>query len=185
MRFEKAFDVSGTPEQVIELFNDLPLMARFLPGAGVGDPNPDGSRPATLTVAFGPKRIAFKGRLQNEIDPANLCGRVSGAASSDARGAKMSAKMSYQLAPAPAGTHVSLVSEAELTGMLADFARTGGVVLADALITTFATAFSEYVAGLQAKEPAAPPPQAAVLSPLALLIQIIKSIFGINRWSRR
>ena len=45
MRFENAFEVKGSPSQVIGLFEDPRQMASFLPGASVGDPNPDGSPP--------------------------------------------------------------------------------------------------------------------------------------------
>ena len=181
MRFENSFEVAGSPEQVIVLFEDLPLMASFLPGASVGERNPDGSYPATLTVSFGPKKIAFRGQLTNEVDAPKLAGSVVGHASADLRGAKMSVTMDYRLAPAPAGTQVTLVSEAEMTGMLAEFARTGGVVVTQALLAEFAQRFSAHVRSLQ---PAAtvdeapaptPAPAPATLSVFALLLQVIKS----------
>ena len=181
MRFDNNFEVAGTPAEVIALFDDLPLMASFLPGASVGERNADGSYPATLTVAFGPKKIAFRGQLTNEVDRAKLAGTVVGHASADLRGAKMSVTMDYQLAPAPAGTQVTLVSEAEMTGMLAEFAKTGGVLVTQALLAQFAERFSAHMRSLQpaalAGDALAPTPAAAppALSVFALLLQIIKS----------
>ena len=180
MRFDNTFEVAGTPVEVIALFEDLPLMASFLPGASVGGRNEDGSYPATLTVSFGPKKIAFRGNLTNEVDPAKLAGTVVGHASADLRGAKMSVAMDYQLAPAGAGTEVKLVSEAEMTGMLAEFAKTGGVVVTQALLAEFAQRFSAHVRSLQpasAAEAPLPAPAAApaALSVWALLGQIIKA----------
>lgn len=184
MRFDNAFEVAGTPQQVIALFEDLPLMASFLPGASVGEPNEDGSHPATLVVSFGPKRIAFKGTLRNEVDRVNLAGTVIGHASADMRGAKMSVTMDYRLAPAAAGTQVALVSEAEMTGMLAEFARTGGVLVTQALLAEFAGRFSAHVRSLQqapaattgSAAPAASAPAApAALSVFTLLGQVVKN----------
>lgn len=185
MRFENRFEVEGTPAQVIALFEDLPLVAGFLPGASVGDRGDDGSYPATLTVAFGPKRVAFRGSLTPTVDKAGLCGTVVGHASTDLRGAKMSVTMDYRLAPAGPGTEVSLVSEAELTGMLAEFARTGGVVVTQALLAEFSQRFSAHVRSLQPTAPAPAPAQAAApgapsaapqaLSAFSLLWQILKS----------
>lgn len=188
MRFDNSFEVAGTPRKVIALFADTPLMAGFLPGAAAGERNEDGSWPATLTVAFGPKRITFRGTLTNTVDAAALSGTASGYASSDMRGAKMSVEMSYTLAPASAGTLVTLVSEAELTGMLAEFAKTGGVVVTQALLAEFAGRFSAHVRSLRpvvavAGEAAAPaggavPTRAAApqaLSVFALLLRMIKS----------
>ena len=180
MRFENCFEVAGTPAEVIALFEDLPLMASFLPGASVGERNADGSYPASLTVSFGPKKITFRGQLTNEADRSKLAGTLVGHASADQRGAKMSVQMDYQLTPAAAGTQVTLVSEAELTGMLAEFARTGGAVVTQALLAEFSQRFSAHVRSLQAAvvgETPAPAPAAApaALSVWALLGQIIKS----------
>lgn len=188
MRFDNRFEVAGTPSEVIALFGDLPLMAGFLPGASVGERNADGSYAATLTVAFGPKKIAFRGNLTNQVDRARLAGTVVGHASADLRGAKMSVTMDYQLAPAAEGTEVTLVSEAELTGMLAEFAKTGGVVVTQALLAEFAGRFSAHLRSLQpvvavageAAAPAgaaAPTPAAApqALSVFALLLLVIRS----------
>lgn len=177
MRFDNSFEVAGTPAQVIALFEDLPLMASFLPGASVGERNADGSHPATLTVAFGPKRVAFKGQLTSQVDLAKCAGTVVGHASADLRGAKMSVQMDYQLTPAAAGTQVTLVSEAEMTGMLAEFAKTGGVVLTQALLAEFAQRLSAHVQSLQqpaaAGDATAAAPQA--LSVFSLLLKIVRS----------
>lgn len=189
MRFENEFEVAGTPSEVIALFEDLRLIAGFFPGASVGDPNPDGSYPGALVVSFGPKRLTFKGTLTNRVDREKLAGDVTGHASADVRGAKMSVAMRYQLSASPAGTRVVLVSDAELTGMLAEFARTGGVVVTKALLDEFAKRLSAHLAASTApaaatqdaasSEPArssaAPAPEA--LSLFALLGHIVRSLF--------
>ena len=147
MRFETAFSVPGEPASVIERFADVPAMAACLPGASVEPPNAEGSYPATLVVSFGPKRIAFKGSLTNEVDRGKLSGVLKGRASADMRAAKMAVEMSYTLSADPAagqgnGTRVLLVSEAELTGVLADFANTGGVAVTNAILEEFARRFA-------------------------------------------
>ena len=147
MRYESAFEVAGLPAEVFETFTDLPTVASFLPGASVGPANPDGSHPGTLVVSFGPKKLAFRGRVENKVERETLSGVVSGMANADVRGARMAVTMRYQLAPAsarPGGTRVSLVSDAELTGMLAEFAKTGGVVLANAVLADFAARLSAH-----------------------------------------
>ena len=147
MQFENEFEVAAGPSQVIGKMDDMPLMASFLPGASVGPVNPDGSYPGTLVVSFGPKRIAFKGTVTHRVDRANLSGVLSGNASADVRGAKMAVTMDYKLVEcAGAGgqpaTRVKFVSQAQLTGVLAEFAKTGGVVLANAILAEFARRFS-------------------------------------------
>ena len=158
MRYESAFEVAGAPAEVLETFADLPTVASFLPGASVGPANPDGSHPGTLVVSFGPKKLAFKGKVENKVERETLSGVVSGTASADVRGARMAVTMRYQLEPGterPRGTRVSLVSEAELTGMLAEFAKTGGVVLANAVLADFAARLSAHFEGRAAADQAA------------------------------
>lgn len=148
MRFETKFLVQGSPAEVIERFADVPAMASLVPGASLGPVNADGSFPATLVVSFGPKRIAFKGTITNAVDRARYCGVLSGRASADMRAAKMAVKMTYTLAEAAtdpavrAGTRVDIISEAELTGVLAEFAKAGGTVVTNAILAEFARGFA-------------------------------------------
>ena len=147
MQFENEFEVAADPAQVIWKMDDMPLMASFLPGASLGPVNPDGSYPGTLVVSFGPKRIAFKGTVTHRVDRANLSGVLSGSASADVRGAKMAVTMDYRLvecagASGQPATRVKFVSQAQLTGVLAEFAKTGGVVLTNAILAEFARRFS-------------------------------------------
>ena len=182
MRFDNAFEVKGSPSHVIGLFEDPRLLANFLPGASVGDPNPDGSYPGTLVVSFGPKRLSFKGTLTSAVRREQLAGEVSGHASADVRGAKMSVAMRYQLSECAEGTRVALESDAELTGMLAEFARTGGVLVTQALLEEFAQRMSAHVSKANAGAPApkakaaaAPANAPASLSMFALLWRMLRS----------
>ena len=183
MQFESTLELAGAPAEVIAVFEDVPLLASFLPGASVGERKEDGSYPGQLTVAFGPKRLAFKGSLTNTVQREQLAGELAGRASADVRGAKMMVSMRYKLSPAAGGTRVDLVSEAELTGILAEFANTGGVVVTQALLDEFAKNFSAHMratSGPQAPgaAEAAPPQPAQALSVFALLWQILKNLFS-------
>ena len=181
MQFENEFDVAAGPSQVIGKMDDLPLMACFLPGSSVGSVNPDGSYPGTLVVSFGPKRIAFKGTITNRVDRANLSGVLSGSASADMRGAKMVVTMSYTLvecagADGQPATRVKFVSQAQLTGVLAEFANTGGVVLTNAILAEFARRFSAQFAQRGASAaPIAEPAQ--TLSAASLVAGIFQSLW--------
>ena len=179
MRYEHAFEVAGRPAEVIEKFADLPSLAEHLPGASVGPANADGSHPGTLVVSFGPKRIAFKGTVINRVDRAGLCGVLSGTASADVRGTRMAVTMNYTLAESeerPGGTKVRLDSEAQLTGVLAEFAKTGGVIVANAVLAEFAKSFSAQF--VPAPAGAAPPPaaRAEALSAASLGGHVVRSI---------
>ena len=180
MRFENEFEVAGSPATVIEKLHDMPLMASFLPGASVGPANPDGSFPGTLVVAFGPKRISFNGTVTNRVDRESCSGELSGKASADVRGARMAVAMHYSLSECvdakPPRTLVKFVSEAQLTGVLAEFAKTGGVVVANAILAEFARRFSaQFPPAGEAPARAAAP--AGALSISSIAAQLFRSFW--------
>jgi carbon monoxide dehydrogenase subunit G len=142
MRFEGEFQVPGAPAQVIEAFADVDRMVQCMPGASLEGQDAEGNHLGSMVVAFGPKKIKFKGKVRNEVDRAALRGTL------DVRGAaemRMTAPaqvhVSYSVQPAGASnasSRVALTSDAELGGVLADFARTGGIAVTQALMEVFA-----------------------------------------------
>ena len=161
MHFEGEFRVPGTPDEVIRRFADVPRMARCMPGAVLEAQAADGSWPGAMVVSFGPKKVNFKGRAACAFDLEAHTGEVHGRGSADMRAARIGVKVGFALHADPdAATPTSvvkIVSDAELGGVLADFARTGGVPVANAIMADFARrAAEEFAKDTQAK-PALPP----------------------------
>jgi uncharacterized protein len=179
MHFEGEFRVPGKAEDVIKRFADVPRMARCMPGAVLEAQAEDGSWPGAMVVSFGPKRINFKGKAICEFDDQALTGLVHGRGTADMRSARIGVKVSFALADAVGSpqpeTLVKIVSDAELGGVLEDFAKTGGIAVANVIMTDFARRAAEEFA----KD--APPPlaaEAALPAPLAaqgLLWVVIKA----------
>ena len=188
MDFQNRFVVTGAPAAVAEHFANVPLMASFLPGASVDAPLPDGSYPATLMASFGPKKLAFKGTLTNEVDRQALSGVLKGQASADVRGARMAVTMHYRLSAAPGTTaaapmtEVHIDSHAQLSGVLAEFAKAGGVIVAEALIAEFARRFSAHSQAAAAGERYVAPEGGAALSMTTVLLAMLRRFRG---WMRR
>jgi carbon monoxide dehydrogenase subunit G len=204
MHFEGEFRVPGKAADVIRRFADIPRMARCMPGAVLEPQAEDGSWPGAMVVTFGPKKINFKGRATCEFDFDALAGNVQGRGSADMRAARIGVKVSFDLRDDPAAaaptTIVRIVSDAELGGVLADFARTGGIAVANVIMADFARRAAEEFSRDDAPpapepDPAAPaasaglPPQAAASAepaPLAahgLLWVVIKAYLArLGRW---
>src|ERR1700691_491937 len=142
MHFEGEFRVPGKAEDVIRRFADVPRMARCMPGAVLEAQTDDGAWPGAMVVAFGPKKINFKGRVTCEFDLAAKTGTLHGRGSADMRAARIGVKVAFALRDDPAiatpTTIVRVTSDAELGGVLADFARTGGVAVANVVMRDFA-----------------------------------------------
>jgi carbon monoxide dehydrogenase subunit G len=189
MHFENRFVVSGTPQAVAGHFADVPLMASFLPGASVDSPLPDGSYPATLVASFGPKKLAFKGTLTNAVDHEALTGVLKGQAAADVRGARMAVTMNYRLAEASGSrseaplTEVQLDSHAQLSGVLAEFAKAGGVIVAEALIAEFARRFSAHGQAEATGERYVVPEGGATLSLTTVMLAMLRRFMGWMRGS--
>jgi carbon monoxide dehydrogenase subunit G len=182
MHFEGEFRVPGKAEDVIRRFADVPRMARCMPGAVLDAQAEDGSWPGAMVVSFGPKRINFKGKATCDFDYQALTGSVHGRGTADMRSARIGVKVAFALADAadskPPETLVRIVSDAELGGVLEDFAKTGGIAVANVIMADFARrAAEEFARDAPAPEAAAPEaaPPAAPLAAQGLLWVVIRA----------
>jgi carbon monoxide dehydrogenase subunit G len=169
MHFEGQFSVPGKPADVIRRFADIQRMAGCMPGAVLEAQAEDGSWPGAMVVSFGPKKVNFKGRATCAFDFEALTGSVHGRGAADLRAARIGVKVAFSLHDDPASatpaTLVKIVSDAELGGVLADFAKTGGIAVANVIMADFARrAAAEF-----AKDDVAAAPEGAVeASPTAV-----------------
>ena len=197
MHFEGEFSVPGKPADVIRRFADVPRMTTCMPGAVLEAQNEDGSWPGGMVVSFGPKKIKFNGKATVDFDFDNLTGTVHGRGAADMRAARIGVKVLFALRDDPASatpaTIVKVVSDAELGGVLADFARTGGIAVANLIMADFAkraaAEFSRDEVPAAVPEPDseivvavvtetvpsrfAPPPEAAPALPASTLIWVV------------
>lgn len=189
MHFEGEFRVPGKAEDVIKRFADVPRMAGCMPGALLEPQAEDGSWPGAMVVSFGPKKINFKGKAICDFDVQALTGSVHGRGTADMRAARIGVKVSFALADADDTTRpqtvVKIVSDAELGGVLEDFAKTGGIAVANAIMSDFARRAAEEFskdevppaaeASSGQSAPASVTPKPAPLAAQALLWVVIKA----------
>jgi uncharacterized protein len=144
MQFEGAFRVPGRPEDVIVKFTDVERMAKCMPGASIEGRDEEGNYLGAMTVAFGPKRIKFRGKMACQFDIAQCSGTLRGRGAADLRAARVEVRTSFKVSSDAEAegnepySIVSITSEADLQGVLADFARTGGAALGNVLMEDFA-----------------------------------------------
>ncbi len=157
MHFEGEFRVPGKAADVIRRFADVPRMTTCMPGAVLEPQAEDGSWPGAMVVSFGPKRINFKGKAAVDFDFDALTGTVTGRGTADMRAARIGVKVSFALSDVTDApkleTSVKIVSDAELGGVLADFAKTGGIAVANAIMADFARRCADEFAKDEVPEP--------------------------------
>jgi carbon monoxide dehydrogenase subunit G len=148
MRFEGEFRVPGQPLAVLERFAEVERMVKCMPGASIDGRDDDGNYLGGMLVAFGPKKIKFKGKVTASVDFDSLTGKLHVRGAADMRaGARAEVNVVYTVrddASASKPTSiVALTSDAELGGVLADFGSTGGIAVTQALMDVFAQRCAE------------------------------------------
>jgi len=148
MRFEGEFRVPGQPRAVLERFAEVERMVKCMPGASIDGRDDDGNYLGGMLVAFGPKKIKFKGKVTASVDFDSLTGKLHVRGAADMRaGARAEVNVVYTVrddASASKPTSiVALTSDAELGGVLADFGSTGGIAVTQALMDVFAQRCAE------------------------------------------
>jgi uncharacterized protein len=125
LRFEQSFTVKAPAERVWAYLTDPYRVVTALPGAAVTEKVDEATYNGTITVKVGPVSARYRGTARFEkLDAAARAVEVaaSGQDMSGRGGADM--RMSSRLAErAPGETEVSVVSEVNVTGILAQFGR--------------------------------------------------------------
>jgi carbon monoxide dehydrogenase subunit G len=125
LRFEHAFTVKASPDKVWAYLTDPYRVAPALPGAAITEKTGEGTWNGTITVKVGPVAARYKGTVRFEaMDPAARTATIvaRGQDLSGRGGADM--KMESRLSEkTPGQTEVAMVSEVNVTGIMAQFGR--------------------------------------------------------------
>jgi hypothetical protein len=165
LRFENAFTVKARPEKVWAYLTDPYRVAPALPGAAITEKTGEGTWNGTITVKVGPVAAKYKGTVRFEsMDPAARTATIvaRGQDLSGRGGADM--KMESRLSEkTPGETEVAMVSDVNVTGIMAQFGR--GLV--QDVSNQMFQKFTEAVRAELERPDEAPAPAAAAPAPSA------------------
>ncbi len=172
MEITKSFTVNAPADAVWAFLIDPYRVARCLPGAALTEKVDDETYVGTITVKVGPVTASYRGKLHfDRLDPqareAELSG--SGQETKGKGGADMRMK-SRVVERGPNETEVTVVSDVNVVGVLAQFGRGMIQDVSDALFQKFSQAMRRELetAAVAAPEPvASPAPAASPASPPA------------------
>lgn len=159
MQIEKSFVVNAPSRAVWEFLTDPHKVARCLPGAAITEKIDDQSYAGTMTVKVGPVTANYRGkmrfeRLDAEAGEAEIA--ASGQETKGKGGADMRMK-SRVVERSPGETEVTVVSDVNVVGVLAQFGRGMIQDVSDQLFQKFSTAMRRELE-TAAAAPAAPAP---------------------------
>lgn len=150
MKIEKRFTVEAPPERVWAFLTDPERVASCLPGAAITEKVDDRTYKGTMKVKLGPVSASYRGRLRFEsLDPDSRTAELSGGGEDTKGKGGAQMRMTSRLEETDGGgTDVHVVSDVEVTGMLAQFGRGMIVDVSDQMFEKFTAKMREQLAGV-------------------------------------
>lgn len=163
MQITKGFVVRAPADAVWQFLTDPYRVASCLPGAAITGKTDERTYTGTITVKVGPVATSYRGTVTFErLDPRTGSAEIA-ASGQDVRG-KGGAEMrmtSMLVARSPRETEVTVNSEVNVSGLLAQLGRGMIQDVSDQLFQKFTTAMSAALEGAGSAAPAAPTAPAA------------------------
>lgn len=125
MNIVQEFDVLSPVDRVWSFFQDIPEVAKCLPGAellGVGE---DGTYQGKVAVKLGPMTSSFEGVATVTTDSLELSGRIVGSGADRRGGSRGKVDVRYTLLGEGLVTRVSVDADVQISGPAAQFGRVG------------------------------------------------------------
>jgi carbon monoxide dehydrogenase subunit G len=142
-------EVASDPQTVWNLLSDPRAVVECLEGAALGDRQEDGSYDASITVKFGPARVAFRANVALELDPAQRTGNVTSRGRDKQGGARFQTKMTFRVEDRvdPPGSRIPIEAQVEITGKLASMIETGAQMVVKRMTKDFSEQLANRLAG--------------------------------------
>lgn len=124
MRLENSFSVPASPEQVWELLNDVPRVVPNMPGARLDEVVDENAWKATMAVKLGPVALEFAADVRREeADPQTRMTKLAVKARELRNRGGATATIESTLSPDGTGTTVTIITELQMHGAVAQYGR--------------------------------------------------------------
>ncbi|RLE15584.1 MAG: carbon monoxide dehydrogenase [Actinobacteria bacterium] len=183
MEVIEVFTVTRPIDSVWELFQDVPELARCLPGAELTSDNGDGTYDGRVSVKLGPISSSFEGSASVEFSDETYTSNIEGRGVDRSGGSQGRVEVGVHLSSVDGlETDVTINAKVTLAGPIAQFGRTG---LVNEVSKRLIDEFSECLeAKLDAESPdAAAAIEASDLAGISLFLSSTWSAF-VNWLSR-
>jgi carbon monoxide dehydrogenase subunit G len=139
---KETIEVPAPLERVWPLLNDPAFVVTCVPGAQLGADKGNGSYEGSIAVSFGPIKAMFRGEADLAYDQAAKTCKIVGRGQDQRGQSRANATALISAVAEGAKTRLTVDGSFNVSGPLAQFARTGGVHLARQLLAEFATNLS-------------------------------------------
>ena len=156
MQITQSFKVARPLPAVWALFQDIPEIARCMPGAELIEDKGDGNYLGRVGIKLGPFNASFEGEAKVKADVATHSGHVEGKGMDKRGGSRSKLVMDYSLLESGGLTAVDIKADLQLSGPVAQFGRTGVITeTANVLIAQFARNIEQKLAPAETMAPPA------------------------------
>jgi carbon monoxide dehydrogenase subunit G len=131
-------EVEADVDAVWAVLADPYAVVSCIPGAEIVGRREDGSYDATVGIKFGPTRLAFKGRVQIDLDEAAHRGRVVGRGKDGVGGTRVEAEARFEVDGSEGGSTILLSGDVRISGRLATFIEAGANLVVNRMSAEFA-----------------------------------------------
>lgn len=145
----ESIDVAAPPQTVWEILSNPREVVECVPGAALGEQHEDGSFDASVTVKFGPAKVAFQARVSLDLDEAARTGNVSARGKDNQGGTRFRTSMHFgvvERADAP-GSTIPIQATVDITGRLSGLIETGASMVVKRMTREFSEALAARLAG--------------------------------------
>jgi carbon monoxide dehydrogenase subunit G len=189
LQLQNSFDVPVPPAEAWHILTDVERVAPCVPGAQLTEVIDDKNYAGKMQVKLGPVSLSFDGKAGFvERDDAAHTARLSASGREARNRGSANADVQFSLEPAPSGTTVRIVTDLQLSGPVAQYGRSQGVIasVAEEMIDRFAASLRDNILaaettapGEAAPAPAAPAaPASGVSIGIGALLRMIKRFFA-------
>ena len=188
MKLKNTFDVPLAPSEAWDLLLDIEGIGPCLPGTKITETVDDKTYKGEVALRLGPVALSFKGKASfEEIDDQGHRARVK-AQGADAKGrGGANADVEFHLTPIEGGSRVTIETDLNLSGSIAQYGRGAGIIQAtsEQLIGEFAKNLRAQLSqsgasdGAAEGEEAAPAPSSRPISGFTFMFRVIMN------WLRR
>jgi uncharacterized protein len=160
MQLTQSFQIARPLPEVWTALTDLAVVAECFPGAELVGADPDGTHHGKMTVRLGSIAAAFDGTAKMTVEDEEERRVLLEAEGGGTQGGVVM-RLRGHASETPSGTEISLVTDIDLTGRIAQLGHGAAGAVTERLITQLATELERRLSGA--------PPATGAASSLSLL----------------
>jgi uncharacterized protein len=140
MKLHQQFVIARPLPEVWQFFQDMPAVAACVPGAEYLGPRENGLHAGKVSAKVGPFQASFEGEADVRYDETQKSVTLEGKGVDRKGASRGKMTMACALQDAGATTSITVDSDVQLSGTIAQFGRTGLISeIANALVADFVT----------------------------------------------